>query len=143
MSQIAYELRPATAQEEMYIAQRLRELSEEAIGEKVIFEPFGLFATEQGKIIGSAVGKIYLRWLHIDLFWVDEAHRRKGVGKSLMYKIEKYAVEAGLKGIEVWTQSWQAPEFYRSMDYEEFAVLPDYAPGRKRHAFRRTIKKAS
>jgi ribosomal protein S18 acetylase RimI-like enzyme len=59
-----------------------------------------------------------------------------------MKQAEQKAREANLDGVEVWTQSWQAPGFYRKLGYEEFAVIDDFAPGRKRHAFRRYLKAA-
>ncbi len=137
---IAFECRPATDKEREITAQSLRAHTEQAVGKPVSHIPFGLVAYDGERLAGSVVGKIFFDWLHLDLVWVEEGYRRCGVGRRLMEWSQAAAVKAGLSGIEVWTQSWQAPEFYRKIGYEEFAVLDDFTPGRKRHAFRRYLK---
>lgn len=139
MQDIRFESRPATAQEHEQTALLLKRHSEAALGMNVDHAPFGLLAYEGDKMAGGIIGKIFLGWLHADLVWVDEAHRRRGIGTRLMRLAEEQAKAAGLSGIEVWTQSWQAPEFYRRLGYEEFAVIDDFLPGRKRHAFRKRL----
>lgn len=136
MSEISYSCRPATNEEREYTALRLREHTEAALGKPVTHEAFGLLAYEDGHLAASIVGKIFFNWLHIDLIWVEESRRGKGIGRKLMVLAEEKARERNLGGIEVWTQSWQAPDFYRRLGYEEFAVIDDFIPGGKRHAFR-------
>ena len=140
MADISLHCRIATDEEQKLTAQRLKEHTEKAIGTSIGHEPFGLMAYDGDKLIGSVIGKIFFNWLHIDLFWVEEHCRGKGMGTHLMNAAYEFALSKNLSGIEVWTQSWQAPGFYRKLGYEEFAVIDDFAPGRKRHAFRRTIK---
>lgn len=141
MTLIAFDCRPATDKEREFTALQLKAHTEQKLGAKVISAPFGLVAYEKNKLIGSIVGKIYFDWLHVDLIWVDDSEQRKGIGTRLMDMAAEKALEMGLHGIEVWTQSWQAPEFYRKLGYDEFAVIDDFGPGRKRHAFRRYLKK--
>jgi ribosomal protein S18 acetylase RimI-like enzyme len=117
-------------------AIHLREHTEKAVGTRISHEPFGLMAYDGQKLIGSVIGKIFFQWMHLDLIWVDEEYRGQGMGRQLMQMAHEQAEKKGLLGIEVWTQSWQAPEFYRKIGYTEFAVLDDFIPGRKRHAFR-------
>src|SRR5688572_20470117 len=48
------------------------------------FEPLVLSARDgSGKIVGGLVGLTGWKWLHIDLLWVDDAHRGSGVGTNL------------------------------------------------------------
>jgi len=143
MLTISFQCRTASNSERELTAQRLREHTEKLVGMSISHEPFGLLAHDGEKLVGSVIGKIFFNWLHIDLFWVEEAYRKKGIGTQLMKGAYEYAAVRELSGIEVWTQSWQAPEFYRKLGYEEFAVLDDFTPGRKRHAFRRTIAGAA
>lgn len=143
MTGISYEYRPATQQEHELTAQQLRLHTEAAVGLPVSHVPFGLLAYEKRKLIGSIVGKIFFNWLHVDLIWVQDEYRRQGVGRQLMTLAQDKAREMQLSGIEVWTQSWQAPEFYRKLGYEEFAVIDDFTPGRKRHAFRLHLAEAA
>jgi ribosomal protein S18 acetylase RimI-like enzyme len=136
MPDIALQYRAPTNEERDYTAQRLREHTEAMVGMQVSHAPFGLFAYEGKRLTGSIIGKIFFHWLHIDLVWIEEDFRGRGLGRRLMESAADRARGMGLLGIEVWTQSWQAPEFYRRLGYEEFAVLDDFTPGRKRHAFR-------
>jgi ribosomal protein S18 acetylase RimI-like enzyme len=142
MNNISYEYRPATDKEREHTALHLRLHTEAAVGMPVTHLPFGLLAYADNQLAGSIVGKIFFHWLHIDLIWVDDKHQRKGIGSNLMALAMEKAREMKLKGIEVWTQSWQAPGFYRKLGYEEFAVIDDFTPGRKRHAFRLHLEKA-
>jgi ribosomal protein S18 acetylase RimI-like enzyme len=85
---------------------------------------------------------VFFNWLHLDLVWVHDEYRRKGIGRQLMTNTVRQADAAGLSGIEVWTQSWQAPEFYLATGFEPFAAMDDFFPGAKRYAFRRYLTQA-
>ncbi len=139
MPEFSFHFRPATSQEIEITSKSLLEHSRQALGFDVTHKPFGLLVYRDGKLAGSVIGKIFFNWLHIDLIWVDIPYRGSGLGTRLMQQTLQKATGEGLDGIEVWTQSWQAPEFYRKLGYEEFAVLEDFGPGRKRHAFRHYI----
>lgn len=136
MSEIAFQFRPATPQETATTANQLLGLSAQALGVSIDHSPFGMLAYMGETLVGSLIGKVFLNWLHVDMIWVQENLRRIGLGSKLMELAKVKAREMGLSGIEVWTQSWQAPEFYRRLGYEEFAVIDDFTPGQKRHAFR-------
>src|SRR6185369_4511553 len=140
MPELTFQYRPATNAEIELTTGSLLEHSSKALNTAVGFTPFGMFAYNGGKLVGAAIGKIFFNWLHVDILWVDPQHRSKKVGTSLTRQTEVKARELELDGIEVWTQSWQAPGFYHKLGYEEFAVLADFTPGRKRHAFRLYLK---
>lgn len=53
--------------------------------------------------------------MQIDFLWIDEQSRQKGVGKELLARIEKYAIEKGCTLLIVDTFSFQAPDFYKNM----------------------------
>ena len=143
MPDITFQFRPATPEETGLTARNLLDHSTRAINTSTAHTPFAILAYDGEKYIGAAIGKIFFNWLHIDLFWVDEACRKQGIGRNLMQQAEQQARQQNLSGIEVWTQSWQAPEFYRKLGYEEFAVIDDFAPGRKRHAFRLYLQESA
>jgi DNA-binding protein Fis/GNAT superfamily N-acetyltransferase len=140
MPQISFQCRQATNAEISLTTKHLLEHTRQATGLSVEHKPFGLLAYREDACVGSAIGKIYFNWLHIDLIWVDEQYRGQGLGQNMMQQALQKAKEMGLTGIEVWTQSWQAPGFYRKLGYEEMAVLDDFTtPDRKRHVFRHYI----
>lgn len=143
MNEIAFQYRPATSEEHNETVRHLKAHTEAAVGMPLQHVPFGLFAYDGETLIGSIIGKSYFNWLHLDLIWVHERFQRRGIGTRLMRHAEEKAHMLGLNGIETWTQSWQAPEFYRKLGYQEFAVMDDFTPGRKRHAFRLQLNKGS
>lgn len=136
MTAYTLDCRPATAEETAATIQRLKAHTEACIGVKVEHAPFAVVAYENNKLIGSIIGKIYSNWLHLELVWVDEPYRGKGVGKALLAETVNQARSLKLSGIEVWTQSWQAPGFYIHEGFYEYAVLDDFLHGHKRHALR-------
>ena len=50
-----------------------------------------------GNIIGGIVGGTYWGWMYVDILWVHEEHRRKGIGTKLLRTAEKQAKERGCK----------------------------------------------
>jgi DNA-binding protein Fis/N-acetylglutamate synthase-like GNAT family acetyltransferase len=133
---IEFYYRPASEVEVANTASALLQHSCNELGLKVEYENFAILAYKNEEMIASIIGKIFLDWLHIDLVWVKEEERNKGLGKQLILKTVICATNYGLSGIEVWTQSWQAPEFYSKQGFEEFAVIPDFIPSKSRYCLR-------
>ena len=143
MTDIAFHYRPATDAEHNETVRHLRAHTEAAVGVSVQHIPFAVVGYVGDRLAASVIGKIFFQWAHLDLIWVAEDLRGFGVGKHIMKLAEDKARELNLSGIEVWTQSWQAPEFYRKQGYEELATLEDFTPGRKRHVFRKYLNEAA
>lgn len=76
-----------------------------------------------GTVAGGATGWSRWGWLHLDVLWVDENCRGGAQGKRLVAEVEAVARERGCVLVDLDTFSFQAPEFYRSLGYEEFAAL--------------------
>jgi len=136
MADISLQIRLPTPSEHEYIARSLFEHTAKASGLDVATQDFAIFAYDGDKQIGAIIGKIYFNWLHLDLVWVEEDCRLQKIGRKLIESAVYQSKSNNLSGIEVWTQSWQAPDFYRRLNFEEFAVIDDFTPGNKRHAFR-------
>lgn len=98
-----------------------------------------LATSDEGVLIGVLTCELLWDWLYIDELWVDENSRRTGLGKKLMQKAEQHAFDNNLTGVWLWTQSWQAEDFYKHMGYEEFARLPNFPKGYLRIGFRKMI----
>jgi GNAT superfamily N-acetyltransferase len=104
------------------------------------FQPLTLAARDAaGDVIGGLVGETGWRWLHIDLLWVDEGHRRQGVGRSLLHRAEVEALHRGCSHIYLDTVDYQARPFYEAEGYGVFGVQDDYPPGFRRYFLRKTI----
>jgi GNAT superfamily N-acetyltransferase len=95
--------------------------------------------SQEGEIEGGAIGELYYGWFHLDLLWVKDELRGDGYGHALLMRIEEEARQRGAKNIFLDTFSFQAPEFYKRYGYQEFAVLPDYPPGHRRHFMKKEL----
>lgn len=63
--------------------------------------------------------------------WVETALRGQGIGAKLMLAAEHEARARGCKQLMLGSFSFQAPQFYRSLGYEVFAVLDDHPHGHR------------
>ncbi len=61
--------------------------------------------------------------------WVDTTLRGQGVGAKLMRAAEREARSRGCTQLMLGSFSFQAPDFYRALGYEVFAVLDDHPRG--------------
>jgi GNAT superfamily N-acetyltransferase len=81
---------------------------------------------EAGTIVGGLIGELKWQWLHVDLLWIDDAHRGLGYGDRLMAMAEQEAREFGARGVYLSTMSLQAPDFYPRLGYRECGRMEDY-----------------
>jgi len=90
--------------------------------------PLSCFAKGPGdEVIGGAVGRTWGHAAEIQQLWVSEAHRRGGIGATLVRAFEARAVQRGCRALYLETLSFQAPRFYASLGYRvvfELRALP-------------------
>lgn len=90
-------------------------------------------------LVGALTADMLWDWLYIDELWTDESVRGQGFGKKLMQQAEQYAMSEQLAGLWLWTQSWQAADFYRQLGYQEFTQFANFPHGHSRIGFRKVI----
>lgn len=93
----------------------------------------------QNAVVGGLSGFTFGGWFHIEILWVDENIRGAGLGKSLIARAEKEAAERGCRVVNVETFSFQAPEFYRKLNYEQFGEVKGIGNDHKVIFFRKTL----
>lgn len=102
-------------------------------------QSIALTAYSGPELIAAFDGIIFFDWLSINRLWVAEEHRRKGLGKRLMYEIEKAAAERGCVGCYLNTFDFQAHGFYEKLGYKEFGIIEDCPIGHKRFFMQKRI----
>jgi len=90
--------------------------------------------------VGGLIGSSHWGWLHVELMWVDEAVRRRGLGRQLLLTAEKLARRRKCRHAWLETLSFQgALPFYTSLGYVQFAVLEDYPEGHRKYFLRKDL----
>jgi GNAT superfamily N-acetyltransferase len=123
---------PATEEEVQSgeIGRRLREFNYTYVGEYPAAEYIRLNAREAGgPVVGGIRAVVALYWLRVEVLWVDEAARGRGIGSRLLDEAERLAREMGARNAALETFEWQAPAFYQKHGYEEVVRLERYAKG--------------
>ena len=107
--------------------------------------PLSCFArTAAGQLVGGVVGRTWGSCCEVRQLWVEPAHRRAGIGTSLVRELERHAEARGCRTFYLETFSFQAPDFYRALGYRAELVIDGYAPDiRKYTMIRRSAAKAS
>jgi GNAT superfamily N-acetyltransferase len=93
----------------------------------------------EGRVRGGLQGVIVGAWLATDLVWVEESHRRSGLGSRLLAEAEAEARRRGCKWAILATFDYQAPGFYSRRGYVEYSRMEDFPWGSTRHQLRKAL----
>ena len=116
------------------LAKRMREFNYPVVGTYPEVQTIWLNAKDAaGSFLGGFRGEIFLDWLIVYILFVEEPHRRKGVGSRLLAEGEAHARRKGARHARLDTFDWQAPDFYPRHGYRELLKIPDYYAGRALH----------
>ena len=122
-----------------FVRESLNQFNEEAVGTDG-HAPLGLVEyDENGAIIGGLIGGTYWGWMYVDILWVQENHRKKGIGTKLLREAEQEAIRRGCHHVHLDTMSWQAPMFYKKMGYEIIGILPDIPSGNQKYLLMKAL----
>ena len=108
------------------------------------FDPLVISARDEaGEIVGGLVGLTGWHWLHVDMLWVDEAHRGAGVGRCVLRAAEAEARGRGVRYVDLDTFDFQARPFYEREGYVVFGVLEEFPPGHTRFFMKKDLDAAA
>lgn len=86
-----------------------------------------------GEIAGGLYGWTWAGWLEVRYLWLRENLRGQGHGTSLLQAAEGEAARRGCTRVYLDSYSFQAPNFYKKLGYQEFGVLPAFPDTHTRH----------
>ena len=93
------------------------------------------------RIIGGLVATLQpgWKWMTVQRLWIEESHRRAGLGRRLLEAAEKEAQRLGCLHVAVDTLEFQARGFYEKHGYRVYAVQEDYPAGHRKFLLRKTF----
>ena len=80
----------------------------------------------EGKVVGGLRAIVAMYWLRVEVLWVHDNVRGKGIGSRLLTEAERMSRELGAKNSALETFEWQAPRFYARHGYDEVARMENY-----------------
>jgi GNAT superfamily N-acetyltransferase len=101
-----------------FVSSQLPTLPLESEDKKFLFS-----AIEQSTFLGGISGNVYWDGLEIDVLWVSESYRGRGVAKRLLQEAEDYARSNG--AVIAFLKTVDAIEFYKRNGYEIYGQLED------------------
>lgn len=106
------------------------------------FAPLTLAARDGDAVVGGLVAETGWEWLHVQLLWVEEAHRGRGIGRRLLAEAEAEARRRGCRHAYLDTFEFQAPRLYARLGWTVFGEQDDYPPGHRRFFLRKPLDAA-
>ena len=119
------------------IARALLAHNETFLGSPASQPLAALLHSADGAVIGGVWGRTALRWLFVEMVFVPEALRGRGIGAELLRAAETEARGQGCLGAWLDTFSPPARDFYLNQGYEPFGEIGDYPPGHARYFLRK------
>ncbi|HVF65349.1 MAG TPA: GNAT family N-acetyltransferase [Casimicrobiaceae bacterium] len=95
----------------------------------------------EGIVIGGAVGRTWGVCCELQMLWVDERHRRRGVASRLVQVFETRAQTRGCRTFYLETFSFQAPSLYRRLGYEPKLALSGFPDGIVKYVMVREVNR--
>jgi len=95
---------------------------------------------ENGAMIAGILGNLDA-WgcLHVEILWIDMAHRKTGIGSKILKEVETISKTNGCYLVHLDTFDFQAKDFYLKNGYEIFGVLDDCPLGHKRYFLKKYL----
>jgi len=125
------------------LSRRLRQFNERSAGPLNIKRLVLTTRDEADTLIAGLLGEFFWNTLFVGVLWVDELHRGKKLGRSLLERAERLAAERLCDSIYLSTFSFQAPEFYAKRGYKQIGSLDGSPKGHERYWFAKLLGKSA
>ncbi len=138
-----YEIQPCVEGDEEIIEEKLTAIDysivppeENVKDENLVFR----ITDDEGNIIAGCIVEITSwKFAFLDILWVEEKYRRKGLGSALVREAEKAARERGCYAMLLGTFDFQARPLYEKHGYILCCPLRDYPRGHMNYSLMKRL----
>ena len=123
----------ANREEIEFLTAELVKFNEARAGKRQFKELSVLLKGDDGAVLGGLTGFTAWGWLYIDIFFVPEDLRHKGLGTQILKRVEQEAKARGCCGAHLYCYEFQNLSFYERHGYQIFGCLTGYPAGFKRY----------
>jgi GNAT superfamily N-acetyltransferase len=136
-----------TPEEMAFVAAKLTEHNQTATGGRFGFPgedesglAFDLAVKDRdGLIAGGVSVSSVLGVMWLEVLYVADEFRRRGLAGWLVLEAERIAHEKGCVGAGTWTFNWQGPEFYPTIGYKLCGLYTGYPFGITEHVLAKRL----
>lgn len=97
----------------------------------------------QGDIVGGITCSTELSVMWLEVLWVADEHRNRGLGRALLHAAEGIGRSHGCVACQTWTFSWQGPWFYPKAGYRLLGIYEGYPDGITEHILMKRLTGAA
>ncbi|MDP2782950.1 GNAT family N-acetyltransferase [Devosia sp.] len=113
------------------IARNLSAFNDSVVG-PADRRPLAALVRVDGELVAGLSGYTGWGWLYVQLLWIAEAQRGRGLARQLLAAAEAEAMVRGCHGAYIDTFSPQALHVYQQAGYTVFGTLPEFPRGHTR-----------
>ena len=99
------------------LAESWHEKYENSKGIQCGYRKFHIIADEKGEIVGILIGYTAFSEIYVDDLVVHGNYRNQGIGRMLLQKLEEHFEGKNYSNINLVTNEFQAPDFYKKCGY--------------------------
>jgi GNAT superfamily N-acetyltransferase len=92
-----------------------------------------------GQVVGAVTTSSVLGVMWLEVLYVADEFRRRGLAGWLVIEAERIAHEKGCVGAGTWTFNWQGPEFYPTIGYKLCGLYTGYPFGITEHVLAKRL----
>jgi GNAT superfamily N-acetyltransferase len=104
------------------------------------YTPLGLCVRDaHGELHAGLTARLRWGWLYVEMLWVCEPLRGRGIGAGLLARAEEFARGRGGVAVHLTSGGTRALPFYARQGYEVVAEVEGFPPGSTQHHLRKWL----
>ena len=128
-----------TADDRNELEERLHAFNVESTGFRDARDLSCLLRDAEGTLVAGIDGFTWGGYAHVEVLWVSEPLRGKGLGRTLLEAAEAEARERGCSSIVLSSHEFQAPGFYANLGYHPVGATEDTPVGDRELHFQKRL----